>query len=295
MKRIVLMVMLLFLFACSRDAITIDGEGISKELYNAVVKERIEAHKAMGLKFDEKAIKRSVADELIAEALFVREAASRKIEVKDEEVKKIIDAMRGTKKEDEFKNEVRKSGLSYSTFQKRIRNRLMIEKLMTDLVKDDSVTEKDMLDFYKKSQVPFLKPETVFVKIVQIQDEAVAKAAMDEIKKGGDFDNIAQRLLNEKKAFVTDYGWLEPDSISKEIGSAMKTAKLDQVYGPYKGKDNSYYIFKVKKREPSRVLSFNEAKPSIKNMILQQRRQELMAHLVEMNRKKAKIKYNINF
>jgi len=75
----------------------------------------------------------------------------------------------------------------------------------------------------------------------------------------------------------------------------MKTAKIDQVYGPYKGKDNSYYLFKIKKREASKVLSFEEAKPQIKAMMLQQRRQELMAHLVDVNRKKAKIKYNINF
>jgi len=32
----------LFLSACSRDAITVDGEGISKEVYNAVLKDKEE-------------------------------------------------------------------------------------------------------------------------------------------------------------------------------------------------------------------------------------------------------------
>jgi parvulin-like peptidyl-prolyl isomerase len=285
----------LFLSACSRDAITVDGEGISKEVYNAVVKERIEAHKTMGLKFDEKALKRSVADELIAEVLLLKEARARKIEVKDDEVKKAIDAMRGDRKEEDFRKEIKKTGLSYETFKRRVRNRLMISKLMEELVKDSSVTEKDMMEFYKKSQVPFLTPESVFVKIIQVNNEADAKSAMEAIKKGEDFDKIADKLLKENKAFVTDYGWLNPDTISKEIGTAMKTAKIDQAYGPYKGKDNSYYLFKIKKREASKVLPFEEAKPQIKAMILQQRRQELMAHLVDINRKKAKIKYNINF
>ncbi|MCX7793469.1 MAG: peptidyl-prolyl cis-trans isomerase [Thermodesulfovibrionales bacterium] len=290
-----LTLLLLFLYGCSRNAITVDGEGIPKEVYNAVVKERLEAHKAMGIKFDEKALRRTVADELIAEVLLLKEVRSRKIEVKEDEVKKIIDSMRGNKTEEEFRKEVKKAGLSYDTFKTRVRNRLLIAKLMEELVKDDSVTEKDMMDFYKKSQVPFLKPETVFVKIVQLNTEDDAKKAMEAIKKGEDFDKLADRLLKENKASVTDYGWLNPDTISKEIGEAMKTAKLNQAYGPYKGKDNSYYIFRIKEREASRVLSFNEAKPQIKAMILQQRRQELMAHLVDVNRKKAKIKYNISF
>ncbi len=297
MKRIgfILLFVFTFLYGCSRDAITVDGEGISKEIYDAVVKERIEAHKALGLKFDEKALKRSVADELIAEVLLLKEAKSRKIDVKDEDVKKTIDAMRGSKKDEDFRKEVKKTGLSYETFQKRIKNRLIISRLMEELIKDDSITEKDMMEFYKKSQVPFLKPESVFVKIVQLNNEADAKAAMEATKKGEDFDKLADRLLKENKASVTDYGWLSPDTISKEIGTAMKTAKLNQVYGPYKGKDNAYYLFRVKNREASRVLSFNEAKPQIKAMILQQRRQELMAHLVDINRKKAKIKFNISF
>lgn len=297
MKRIgfVLLLFFTFLYGCSRDAITVDGEGISREIYNAVVKERMEAHKSLGLKFDEKALKRSVADELIAEVLLLKEAKSRKIDVKDEELKKTIDAMKGNKKDEEFRKEVKKTGLSYETFQKRVKNRLIISKLMEELIRDDSVTEKDMMEFYKKSQVPFLKPESVFVKIVQLNNEADAKTAMEAIKRGEDFDKLADRLLKENKASVTDYGWLSPDTISKEIGTAMKTAKLNQVYGPYKGKDNAYYLFRVKNREASKVLSFNEAKPQIKAMILQQRRQELMAHLVDVNRKKAKIKYNISF
>lgn len=292
---IFLSLLFIFLYGCSRDAITVDGEGISKEVYNAVLKERTEAHKSMGLKFDEKALRRSVADELIAEVLLLKEARSRKIEVKEDEVKKVIETMRGNKKEEEFIKEIKKTGLSYDTFKRRVRNRLLISKLTEELVKDDSVTEKDMMEFYKKSQVPFLKPEAVFVKIVQINTEADAKAAMEEIKKGADFDKLADRLLKENKASVTDYGWLNPDTISKEIGTAMKTAKLNQAYGPYKGKDNAYYIFRIKNREASRVLFFDEAKPQIKAMILQQRRQELMAHLVDINRKKAKIKYNISF
>jgi parvulin-like peptidyl-prolyl isomerase len=294
MKR--LTVVLLFVlsslfYGCSRDAITVNGEGISKEIYNLTVKERVESHKAMGVKFDEKAIRRSVADELIAEVLLLKEAKAKKINVSDEEVKKAIDSIRGNRNEQEFKKELEKVGLSYAVFQKRVKNNLMINKLMEEFVKEDSVTEKDMIDFYKKT--PIVKPESVFVKILQITNEQDANAASTAIKKGEDFDKLAERLLKENKAFMTDYGWLNPDTISKEIGNAMKVAKIDQVYGPYKGKDGTHYFFKIKKKEPAGVLSFENAKPQIKAMILQQRRQELMAHIVELNRKKVKIKYNV--
>lgn len=277
----------------SRDAITVDGEGIPKELYNLVLKERIESHRSMNLKVNEEAIKKSVVEELIGEAILVKEAKTRGMTVTESELKDALAVQRGNRTEKEFIEELRKAGITYDIFQKRIKDRILINKLLNELVKETAITEDEMRLFYKNSPVPFLKPEKAFVKVLQLSSEEEAKKAMDEIRRGGDFDSISGRLVKEQKASATEYGWIEPDVFSKEIADSMKSARLNHAYGPFKGRDGAYYIFKVKDRQPSRVLSFEEAKTQIRNMIVSQKRTETATRIVTDNRRKAKIKYNI--
>jgi foldase protein PrsA len=288
-----LLLSIVFTGCSSRDAITVDGEGIPKEIFNLALKERLESHKAMNLKANEAAIRRSVADELIGETLLIKEAKTRKITVADSELQEAIAAQRGSRSEKEFIDDLKRSGISYEIFQKRMRDRILITKLLNELVRENSITEEEMRSFYKNSPVPFLKPERVFVKVLQVNTEDEAKKAIHDIRRGEDFDAVSARLVKEQKASATDYGWIEPDVFSKEIADSMKAARLNQAYGPFKGKDNSYYIFRIKDRQPSRVLSYDEAKAQIKNMLISQKRDDAAARIIVENRKKAKIKYNI--
>lgn len=282
-----------FLGCTSRDAIIVDGEGIPKEVYSVILKERIESHKSMNLTVNEAAIKKSVIEELIGEALLVKEAKAKGFSVTESEVKDAISAQRGIKGEKEFIEELRKSGIPYEIFQKRIKNHLLIKKLLYELVKEDTVTEEEMSSFYKNSPVPFLKPEKAFVKVLQLSSEEDAKKAIEEVRDKGDFDTVSSRLVREQKASATDYGWIEPDAFSKEIADSMKSARLNHAYGPFKGRDGTYYIFNVKERQPSKVLSFDEAKMQIRNMLISQKRTKVATRIVTENRGKAKIKYNI--
>lgn len=278
---------------CSRDAIVVDGEGIPKSLFDLALKERLDSHKSMNIKVNEAAIKKSVAEELIGEALLVKEAKARKITVSETELKEAIALQRGNKTEKEFKEKLKKSGVPYDIFQKRIKDRIMITKLLNGLVKGDSITEEEMRSFYKGSPVPFLRPERDLVKVLQLNSEEEAKRVMKDIREGADFDILCGRLVKEQKASATDYGWIEPDVFSKEIAEAMKSARLNQVYGPFKGRDNSYYIFKIKERQPSRVLSYDEARDRIRDMIIMQKRNEAAANIIMKNRERVKIKFNI--
>lgn len=182
-----------------------------------MLKERLESHKVINLKVNEAAIKKSVAEELIGDALSVKEAKARNITVTEAELKEAITFQRGNKGEKEFIEELRKSGISYEIFQKRMKDRILINKLINELVKEDSITEEEMRSFYKNSNVPFLKPERVFGKVLQFSSEEVAKKAIQDIRKAGNFDAVSSDLVKEQKASSPDYGWIEPDVFSKEI------------------------------------------------------------------------------
>ncbi|MGE5237861.1 MAG: SurA N-terminal domain-containing protein [Chloroflexota bacterium] len=283
---------LLIVAACSRNPITVDGQSISRETFDAVLKQRMQQHKTMDAKVDEAAIKKSVADELVAEILIAKAAAEKNITVTDADVQKAVEQMRGKKSEQEFKEEVQKAGMPYNIFLQRLKSQMIVSKFLADLVKEDSVTEEDMKEFYSKNRDALFSPQKVFVKILHLKDEAEAKKIDQRLEKGENFETLADSLAKDGKAQTTDYGWLEPGFLSKEIAEAMATAPLNTVQGPYKGKDGTFYFFKLKERS-RQALSFNDAKAQIKNMILAKKRQELATHLVETQKKKAKIELNI--
>jgi hypothetical protein len=252
----------------------------------------MQQHKTMDAKVDEAVIKKSVADELVAEILIAKAAAEKNIAVTDADVQKTVQEMRGKKSEQEFKDEVQKAGMPYNIFLQRVKSQMIVSKFLAEMVKEDAVTDEDIKEFYSKNRDALFSPKKVFVKILQLKDEAEAKNIEEKLKKGENFDSLADSLAKSGKAQTTDYGWLEPGFLSKEIADAMATAALNTAQGPYKGKDGTYYFFKLKERSRE-ALSLNDAKPQVKNMILAKKRQELATHLVEVQKKKAKIEVNL--
>jgi foldase protein PrsA len=294
-RRSIIIGLLIFALAgCTRSAITVDGEQISKEAFEYALKEKIGAHKAMNVDADSEAVKKAVTEELIAQALLVREAKSRKISVTDEEVHIAIEGMRGGISKKEFIEGLKKNGLPYNIFQNRVRSNLLVAKLMDSLVREEALTEEDMYAFYLERPERYVHPVQVYVKILQMSDEADAEKVSEESKQGADFDTVAKNMADAGSASVSDYGWINPDMLpSKELADVMKTAEIDVVSGPFQGRDKSYYFFKVRERKESRELTFEEAKPRVRTYLLQKMRRDLAAHIVQSGRKTATIEINM--
>jgi parvulin-like peptidyl-prolyl isomerase len=73
----------------------------------------------------------------------------------------------------------------------------------------------------------------------------------------------------------------------------MRIAKLNTVYGPLKGNEG-YYMFRIKDRQNSGVLSLEEATPQIKNILLNQMRQAIASQIIQNRKKTAQIKINVS-
>lgn len=290
---IILAVLFFAAAGCTRSAITVDDVKISKELFNVVLKERLESHKAVSSKINEKAVRNAVSDELISEALLVKEAKAKNIVVTGEEIEKNISVMRGSASEQDFREGLNKRGMRYDVLQERVRTGLLVSKLLSSLVKDDAVSEEEMKSTYAKSQVPFLKPEKDYVSILQVSGQSGARKAFKELKKGADFDTLAKDMSGSGESSSTNYGWLEPDALpTKELSTALKMTKINAYGGPIKGADGSYYFFRVKERQPAQVMPYEEAKPQIKGILLNEKRRAVAGNIVEVRKKTAKIKIN---
>ncbi len=278
---------------CSKPAATVDGKGISKEKIDLHMKDRLREHKLQNASVEEKKMKEAILQELIGEQLALNEAAVKGISVADSEADKELEQLRKKMGEEQYQKALKDKGLTPETYRSRLRERMTLARFMESFAKPDDISEQELLDVYKNSPKPFLKPAQVNMKIVEFQSEDAVTAAASEIKNSkADFDEYANKLGTENKASVTDYGWVSPDFFSPAMASSIKMLKEGQQGGPYKGKVG-FYLVRVKSIRNESVAPFDEVKESIRAQLLQQRRGEAYMQWQEQKRKTAKIVINL--
>ncbi len=282
-----------FIGACTKPAATVDGKAISREKVDLHMKERLQEHKLQTDSVNQKMMKDAIVQELIDEQLAVNEAAVKGIIVGNSEVDKEIDALKKRIGEEQYQKALKDKGLTAESYRNRMRERMTLDRFIESLVKPDDISDQEMQDFYTNSSKPFLRPARVYMKIVEFQAEEAANAAVEEMKNTkASFDDYADKLAAEKKASVTDYGWVNPEFFSPSMASSIKSLKVGQQGGPYKGQ-TGFYLVRVKERQNEGVSSFEEVKETIRKMLLQQKRSEAYMSWIAEKRKTAKIVINI--
>lgn len=278
---------------CARPAATVDGKGISREKIDLHMKDRLKEHKLQNAAVDEKKMRAAILQELIGEQLVLNEAAVKGIIIADAEVDKELEQLRKKMGEEQYQKALKDKGLTPESYRGRLRERITFTRFLETFVKPEDVSEQELLDVYKNSPKPFLKPAQVNMKIVEFQTEDSAIAAAAEIKRTkADFDEYAKKLDSEKKASVTDYGWVSPDFFSPSMASSIKMLKEGQQGGPYKGKA-AFYLVRVKGVQNESIAPFDAVKESIRATLLQQKRGEAYTQWLEQKRKSAKIVINL--
>jgi parvulin-like peptidyl-prolyl isomerase len=285
---------LLFAAGCSRPVATVDGKKIDRKTFDIHLKEKIQKHKQQNVTPDVDKLRDAVIQELISEKLILEAAYAKGIQVSDKDVNQQIEIMRKSTTEDAFDKALKEKGLTLDDLRERTREKMVMSNFIKSLVKDDDVTEEEISEYYKNSQKPFIKPGRVYMKMIELNSEEEATSIADEMKsKKADFEDIAKNLSDEKKAVVSDYGWVNPDLFSPSISQAIKDLNPGEYGGPYKGQ-KSFFLIKIKDREKESVAKFDEVKENIRKFLLEQKRQSTITHLIAQKKKTAKIEININ-
>lgn len=287
------LVLALFLVGCSRPAATVDGKGITRERLDMYMKDRLREHKLQQASVDEKKLREAILQELIGEQLSFTEAEAKGIKITEAEVDKEIDQLRKRLGEEQYAKALKDKDLTPEAYRSRMREKLILARLVESFVKPEEITEQELQEAYKNSSRPFLKPARVNMKIVEFQAEDAANAAASEIKKSKlDFDEYAKKLDTEKKASVTDYGWVSPEFFSPAMAASVKMLKEGQHGGPYKGK-TGFYLVRVRERENESVSTFEEVKETIRSSMLQEKRNNAYLQWLTQKRNSAKIVVNV--
>jgi hypothetical protein len=102
--------------------------------------------------------KEDLLNQTIIEKLLLQEAAKQNLAVTDEDFNKFLDSLlvANSMNKDQLMQELKTQGISYSEFEKSYKQRILIEKLINGIIKDISVAQQEIDDYYLtvKSQLP---------------------------------------------------------------------------------------------------------------------------------------------
>ncbi|WP_445496581.1 peptidylprolyl isomerase [Photorhabdus sp. SF281] len=153
------------------------------------------------------------------------------------------------------------------------------EEVKVSYIKMDAVDEMDKVSatsadidtYYEHNLKRYTQSEQKKYSLIQLATEAEAKAVLDELNKGADFDKLATKKSTDKFSAKNhgDIGWMEADSLPEE----MKKANLKE-----KGQTssvikvpNGFAIFHLDDVKPQIIKPLSKVRPEIEKIIKQEK------------------------
>lgn len=234
--------------ALAQNAAIVNGKAIPKSRVDEFV-----AALAQQGRPDTPELRTAVRDELIAREIFVQEA-ERKGLTRNSEVQRLLDSSRQD---------------------------ILIRAVIREHLKTNPVTEADLKAEYDKLSVAARGGDKEYrARHILVETEAEAKAIIEDIRKGGKFEELALKSKDPGSAKNGgDLDWNGPDTFVKPFSDAMvKLEKGQYTQQPVKS-DFGWHVIRLDDvREPAPP-PLEQVSPQIRQELERRRVQDLQTSL----------------
>lgn len=160
---------------------------------------------------------------------------------------------------------------------------VMKSTLMDIMVKSRVVVTDTMIREYYESHNQYTGRESVHVKQILISKDTTAKAqqALDEIRRGAPFDEVAGKFSDMLISGSPDIGWVAIDEMAEGARKELESAKPGDVVGPLTLGDNTL-IYQVVERGNVGGKPIEEVRGEIVETLQEQYRKEAFEHWLKM-------------
>jgi putative peptidyl-prolyl cis-trans isomerase len=241
-------------------------------------------------------------DKFISDALILQEAQNQSIIVKDEKVdnhiKKLMDRMNLSSKDD-FRLRIEKSeGLTLEEYREEVRKSMITEQVMSISIGVSPPSRKEAMDWYKlnRDKLGFevnakhilIRPKNnSLTEEKRVNDEM--KKLMQKIKNGESFEALASAYSEDPGSAKKggELGWVALAELDPYFANAAyQMSRPGQISDIVKS-NFGYHIIKFLGKRP---ISFDTVEDKILNMIFQQKLAEQFNKWVVQKRKESDIK-----
>lgn len=167
---------------------------------------------------------------------------------------------------------------------------MLLEK---EIAKDIKISDKDVQDYYTKNKGQFSAPPTYKVSHIQVKTQADADKVKERLKKGEDFAKVAKEVSEDKESGKNggDLGMVEQGKLPAELDQAVVKMKKGEVSAPVKSQ-YGFHIIKVTDVKQSTALDINAIKEDLRNVLMQEKQQQIFEKYISDVKNKYKIEIN---
>jgi peptidyl-prolyl cis-trans isomerase C len=299
-------------------AVTVNGVDINESQVEAQLKPQLQKIAAQLpptlIEQYKKQLRPQVLEKMIIEQLLDEKVKAAKIVITDEEVTERIKELASQQQPplsmEDLKALIEASGKNFDEWKKQMQfsKRLAYQKFMeTQWAGKINVTEDEVKKYYSENKSDFETPEQVRVSHILITPDtkdpnadpnkakATAKAKAEDllkqIKGGADFAELARANSNcPSSKQGGDLGFFPKGQMVpafEEVAFALKPGQVSDVVETQFG----YHIIKLMDHKDPNVISFEQAKDDIKNMLTQNKQADFAEKYVNSLKAEAKIVY----
>ena len=300
------------------DAIAVvGGDEIDKSEFDALMGQAERSYKAQKREWPKAGtpeynqLKSQAVQFLVQRVQYEQEAEDLDVEIDDEELDKRLEQLvkqyfGGDRKK--YDAELKKQGIAEDQVRRDVEAQLLQEKIFAKVTEDVEVSDEDIEKYYNDNKQQYGQPESRDVRhiLIQCANTAQCKKAKTEadslfkrIKGGEDFAKLAKQHSDDTtskvqggKLTVSRGQTVAPfDQTAFNLGKGTLSQPIKTQYG-------WHLVEPLSEIKPAKTTPLKDVKASIKQQLLQTKKNEAMAKWVEDTRKEfcdGKLHFQVGF
>ncbi len=205
----------------------------------------------------------SVLDDLINQALIVREAEALRLNVTPEELAQAEKEIREDYPDDSFKEMLLTQALDLQEWRRELKNRLLVKKTMDSQVDARLKVKPEEVDKVVAEQEAREDGDKIKVAQIMTQDRKAAEKALSELKAGGAFNQVALKYSILADQVGQETGYFGRGEMPLELEKAVWALNPGQTSKVVKS-EYGWHVFILLDRRKGGVVDREEAAARIK-------------------------------
>jgi foldase protein PrsA len=278
------------------DAIAVvDGTKIAKAEFDGLIGQAKRSYKAQKRVFPKvgtaeyNVLKNQAVQFLVQRAQFEQKADELGVDVTDKQVEERLKQIKkqyfaGSQKR--YEQQLKQQGLTDEQVRRDIRAQLIQEGIFKKVTEDAKVSDKDIQDYYNKNKTQYGTPESRDVRHILVPTKKQADDLYRRIKGGEDFAKLAKKYSKDPGS--KDQGGKLTVARGQTVEQFDKTAFLlpkNSLSRPVKTQYGYHLIQPLSDVKPAKTTPLKQVKESIKQQLLQTKKNESMTKWVEDTKK----------
>jgi len=295
----VIVIPVALLTACTKElpptvVAAVDSDSITVEEFTAELAPLVSNYQTPPSPQEEadfKNLKKSLLDQLIDTRIILAEAQKMGMTVPQDELDDAFTRLKKSYPQGGF-DELLRNDAALRRWKERLRQRLLIEKVINRVSQPTAAIDDDAVrKYYKKHRTDFIASDQVRARQIVVKSRQEAEDLLKRIKRGDSFEELAKKhSITPEADQGGDLGFFGRGDMPEEfdvVFSLQVGETSGIVQSPY-----GYHLFQVVAKRGEKESNFDEVKDRIRKMIAQEEEEKVFQRWLKKVKKKASITVN---